>query len=205
CHHVPRDPRGDRLARRHLAGFPGSGDRGSVRVDDHPVPAPGLRSLAGGEGQVNSSMNNTPDGSTSRSVSAVAPKEGGGFPNPGLPPHVPRQADLSKAAEKRAERVVAAMFVLSVVGSVVSVLAYFLVSPTDSNIFAARRSHSVLWWSNLVAGLGLAIAVFLIGAAVVLLAKTMMPDEEMVEERHDIPSPDEAREVAGDITTDGLD
>src|SRR5699024_10883926 len=195
--------RGDRLARRHLAGFAGSGDRGSVRVDDHPVPAPGLRSLAGGEGQVNSSMNNTPDGSTSRSVSAVAPKQGGGFPHPGLPPHVPRQADLSKAAEERAERGVAAMVLLSVVGSVRLVLAYFLVTPTGANIFAAQRSPSALWWSNLITGLGLAIAVFFIGAAAVHWAKTLMPDEEMVEERHDIRSSDETREVAAGIITDG--
>src|SRR5699024_7402818 len=104
------------------------------------------RSVAVGEGQVNSSMNNTPDGSTSRSVSAVAPTECGGFPSPGLPPRVPRLADLSKAAEKRAERVVAAMFVLSVVGSVVFVLAYFLVTPTGANIFAAQGSPSALWW-----------------------------------------------------------
>src|SRR5699024_1988006 len=141
-------------------------------------------------------MNNTPDGSTSRSVSAVAPKEGGGFPNPGLPPHVPRQADLSKAAEKRAERVVAAMFVLSVVGSVVFVLAYFLVTPTGANIFAAQGSPGALWWSHLITGLGVAIAVFVIGAAAVHGAKAVMPEEVTVEERHDIRTADETREVA---------
>src|SRR5699024_12309630 len=124
-------------------------------------------------------MNHTPDGSTSRSVSAVAPKEGGGFPNPGLPPHVPRQADLSKAAEKRAERVVAAMFVLSVVGSVVVVLAYFLVTPTGANIFAAQGSPSALWWSKLVTALGQQNAGVYTGADAVQWAKTRRRDEWM--------------------------
>ncbi|MDN6302831.1 MAG: hypothetical protein L0J57_07275 [Brachybacterium sp.] len=150
-------------------------------------------------------MNNTSDGSSSRGISAVAPKEGGGFPNPGLPPHTPRQADLSKSAEKRAERIVAAMFLLSVVGTVVFIAAYFVVTPTGMNIFAEEGTSSALWWSNLVTGLGFAVAMFFIGAAAVHWAKTLMPDEEMVEERHDIRSSDETREAATDIINDGLE
>ena len=151
-------------------------------------------------------MNNNLDGSSpARGVSAIAPKEGGGFPNPGLPPHSPRQADLSKPAEKRAERVVAAMFLLSVIGTIVFIAAYFLVTPLGTNIFAEEGSSSALWWSNLITGLGFAVAVFFIGAAAVHWAKTLMPDEEMVEERHDIRSSDETREVAAGIITDGLE
>ncbi|MGO1228622.1 MAG: cytochrome bc1 complex Rieske iron-sulfur subunit [Brachybacterium sp.] len=150
-------------------------------------------------------MNNNLDGSSpARGVSAIAPKEGGGFPNPGLPPHVHRQADLSKAAEKRAERLVAGMFVLSVVGTVLFIAAYFLVTPTGINLFAEDGTPKALWWSNLTTGLGFAIAVFFIGAAAVHWAKTLMPDEEMVEERHDIRSSDETREIAAGIITDGL-
>ncbi len=37
------------------------------------------------------------------------------FENPGLPPHVPRGADLSEAAAKRAEKQVAGLFTLSIV------------------------------------------------------------------------------------------
>ena len=103
---------------------------------------------------MNASMNNNLDGSSpARGVSAIAPKEGGGFPNPGLPPHSPRQADLSKPAEKRAERVVAAMFLLSVIGTIVFIAAYFLVTPLGTNIFAEEGSSSALWWSNLITGL----------------------------------------------------
>ncbi|MEE1651324.1 Rieske 2Fe-2S domain-containing protein [Brachybacterium sp. J144] len=150
-------------------------------------------------------MNTNLDGTNpARGVSAVAPKEDGGFPNPGLPPHVHRQADHSKTAEKRAERLVAGMFLLSVLGTAVFIAAYFLVTPTGRNIFAEEGTPSALWWSNLVTGLGLAIAVFFIGAAAVHWAKTLMPDEEMVEERHDIRSSEETREVAAGIITDGF-
>lgn len=151
-------------------------------------------------------MNTNLDGTNpARGVSAIAPKEGGGFPNPGLPPHVHRQSDVSKAAEKRAERLVAGMFLLSVVGTAIFIAAYFLVTPTGTNIFAEEGSPTALWWSNLVTGLGLAIAVFFIGAAAVHWAKTLMPDEEWVEERHDIRSSDETREAAVGIITDGLE
>ena len=116
---------------------------------------------------MNASMNTNTDGSSPTRVSTLAPKEGGGFPNPGLPPHSPRQTDISKPAEKRAERLVAFMFLLSVVGTVIFIAAYFLVTPLDTNIFAEEGTPRALWWSNLVAGLGLAIAVFFIGAAAV--------------------------------------
>lgn len=151
-------------------------------------------------------MNNNLDGSSpARGVSAIAPKEGGGFPNPGLPPHVHRQADSDKHAERRAERIVAGMFLLSVLGTAVFIAAYFLVTPTGTNIFADEGTTRAVWWSNLVTGLGLAIAVFFIGAAAVHWAKTLMPDEEMVEERHALKGSDETREAAASIITDGLD
>ncbi|MFC7374298.1 Rieske 2Fe-2S domain-containing protein [Brachybacterium sp. GCM10030267] len=153
-------------------------------------------------------MNHDHDGASpdshARGASAVAPKEGGGFPNPGLPPHVHRQADESPAAAKRAERLVAGMFLLSVLGTAIFIAAYFVVTPTGTNLFAAQASPEALWWSNLITGLGLAIAVFFIGAAAVHWAKTLMPDEEMVEERHAIRGSEETREVAAGIITDGL-
>ncbi|GAA1330371.1 Rieske 2Fe-2S domain-containing protein [Brachybacterium rhamnosum] len=150
-------------------------------------------------------MNDNLDGSSpTRGVSAIAPKEGGGFPNPGLAPHVHRQADSDKRAERRAERVVAGLFLLSVLGTAVFIAAYFLVTPTGTNIFAEEGSTRAVWWSNLITGLGLAIAVFFIGAAAVHWAKTLMPDEEMVEERHALRGTDETRQAAAAIITEGL-
>lgn len=153
-------------------------------------------------------VNDNIDGTRpARGVSAIAPREDGGFPNPGLPPHQHRRADVDPRAEKRAERLVAVMFLLSVLGTALFIAAYFLVTPQpDSpNLFAEPGTPRALWWSNLVTGLGLAIAVFFIGAAAVHWAKTLMPDDEVVEERHPIRSTDESRGAAVGIITGGLD
>lgn len=151
-------------------------------------------------------MNNNLDGSSpERGISAIAPKEGGGFPNPGLPPHVHRQADTDPRAAKRAERVVAALFLLSVLGTVIFIAAYFLVTPEYTNLFADSGTWDALWWSNLTIGLGLAIAVFFVGAAAVHWAKTLMPDDEAIEERHPIRSSEESRTAAAEIITGGLE
>ena len=150
-------------------------------------------------------MNQNLDGSSpARGVSAIAPREDGGLPNPGLPPHVHRQADIDPKAEKRAERIVAAMFGISVIGTAIFIASYFVVTPTGTNLFAETGSTSALWWSNLITGLGLAIAVFFIGAAAVHWAKTLMPDEEMVEERHELKGSEETRAAAVDILTEGI-
>src|SRR5690625_2037124 len=151
-------------------------------------------------------MSTNHDGSSPRrGVSAIAPKEGGGFPNPGLPPHTHRQADTDPRAAKRAERVVAGLFLLSVLGTAIFLAAYFLVTPEHTNLFAESGSWDALWWSNLVIGLGLAIAVFFVGAAAVHWAKTLMPDDEAIEERHPIRSSEESRTAAAEIITGGLE
>ncbi|MDO5661632.1 MAG: ubiquinol-cytochrome C reductase, partial [Brachybacterium sp.] len=150
-------------------------------------------------------MQTNHDGTSPRvGVSAIVPREGGGFPNPGLPPHQRRRADIDKGAEKRAERLVAGMFGLSILGTIVFVLAYFLVTPQGTNIFAEQGSWSALWWSNLITGLGLAVGIFFIGAAAIHWGKTLMPDDEVVEERHDIGGNPDTQAAAGAIITGGL-
>lgn len=139
-----------------------------------------------------------------RGVSAIAERPGGGFPNPGLPPHEHRQSDVSRAAEKRAERIVAVLFLLSILGTVVFIAAYFAVTPQGRNIFAEEGSWAAVKWSNLITGLGFAAAVFFIGAGAVHWAKTLMPDTEEVEERHAMRGSEETREAAAGIITDGL-
>jgi hypothetical protein len=57
------------------------------------------------------------------------------FPNPGLPPHVPRMSDLDEKAARRAERQVATLFGLSAVAAVVFVVAYFAI---DSGLIASK-------------------------------------------------------------------
>ena len=45
------------------------------------------------------------------------------FANPGLPPHVPRMADLDEKSAKRAEKQVAALFGLSSLATVLFIVA----------------------------------------------------------------------------------
>src|SRR5699024_10471622 len=147
-----------------------------------------------GEGEVNSTMNNNLDGSSpERGISAIAPKEGGGFPNPGLPPHVHRQADTDPRAAKRAERGVAALFLLSVLGTVLCLAASFRVAPACRHRFCDSCAWDAPWWSNRPVGRGLASAVLRGGAAARHRAKALRTDGEAIEERHPIRSSEESR------------
>ena len=113
------------------------------------------------------------------------------FENPGLPPHVHRAADLDDRAARRAERIVAGLFGLSMVGTLIFLVAYFLVD-VETQTFVPVVGRTSL--SNVLLGVGLALALLGIGLGAVQWAKTLMPDEESVEERHPLRSSQEARD-----------
>lgn len=112
------------------------------------------------------------------------------FDNPGFPPHIHRAADLDERAAKRAEKQVATMFGLSMLGTLVFIVAYFAI-PMEKQIFIPGIGLANL--SNVVLGLSMAFGLLGIGVGAVHWAKTLMPDEEMVEERHPLRSSDDAR------------
>ncbi len=145
-----------------------------------------------------------PDTERNAAVTALMPPAGGGFPNPGLPPHELRQADVDPRSERRAERIVAALFIVSILGTVLFVASYFLFTPMGTNLLAEPGTLHAVKWNNFFTGLGLAIAVFFIGAAAVHWAKTLMPDHEMVEERHRVGGDPVSQKQAADIITGGL-
>ena len=122
------------------------------------------------------------------------------FQNPGLPPHAPRTTDLSEAAAKRAEKQVAALFALSIVGTIVFVLAYFLV---DIRATTYVPGIGVMALQHLLLGIGMAAALLGIGFGAVHWAKTLMPDEEVVEMRHPMRSSDADRAAVVQTLTDG--
>ena len=113
------------------------------------------------------------------------------FENPGLPPHVPRGADLSEAAAKRAEKQVAGLFTLSILGTVLFVLAYFLV---DIRTMAYLPGIGDMSLQHVLLGVGMGLALLGIGLGAVHWAKTLMPDEEVVEMRHPMRSSDADRD-----------
>lgn len=110
--------------------------------------------------------------------------------DPGLPAHVHRRADTDPKAAKKAERQVAILFLLSALGTITLIGSYIFI-PQDAFIF-----FPVLGTTNahqLFLGLGLAASLFFIGMGAIHWAKTLMPDEEVVIQRHEFRSPDEDR------------
>ena len=64
---------------------------------------------------------------TSGTVATAGQGVEGEFQNPGLPPHRPRLADTDPRAEKRAEKQVAILFAISVIGTLLFFYAYFFI------------------------------------------------------------------------------
>lgn len=123
------------------------------------------------------------------------------FENPGLPPHVHRAADDDPAAAKRAERQVATMFGLSMLATVVFLVSYFAI-PDEATFFFPGIGLAKT--QNVVLGLSLGIAIFLIGIGAVHWAKTLMSDVEVVEERHAQASTPEQRAKAVTTVSEGV-
>ena len=111
--------------------------------------------------------------------------------DPGLPAHVHRRADDDEKYAKKAELQVAILFGLSAVGTLLLITSYIFI-PTDSFIFIPIMGETNA--HQLFLGLGMALALFCIGAGAIHWAKTLMPDTEVIAERHEFRSEDEDRE-----------
>jgi len=110
--------------------------------------------------------------------------------DPGLPAHAHRKADHDEAAAKRAERQVAILFMLSALGTVLFIYSYIWIAQdiyVYVPIIGTSNAH------QLFLGLGLTFSLFFIGAGAVHWAKTLMPDEEVIAQRHEMRSSDEDR------------
>ncbi|OOP59474.1 ubiquinol-cytochrome C reductase [Arthrobacter sp. SRS-W-1-2016] len=142
-------------------------------------------------------MGNHSDGSPNHSgtVATAGQNDVEKFQDPGLPPHRLRLADTDPRAAKRAERQVAILFGISVIGTVIFLVSYFAIDlHTDGSIATIRNQ-------NLLLGLGTAFAMLGIGTGIVHWAKALMPDHEVSEERHAIRT-EEDRQAAVRIVED---
>jgi ubiquinol-cytochrome c reductase iron-sulfur subunit len=110
--------------------------------------------------------------------------------DPGLPAHQHRQADTDPIAAQRAERQVAILFGLSAVGTLLLIYSYIFIK-SDKFIFIPVLGNTNS--QQLGLGMGMAIALFCIGAGAIHWAKTLMPDEEVIAQRHEFRSDDEDR------------
>lgn len=112
--------------------------------------------------------------------------------DPGLEPHRVRMTDKSVKHEKNAVRQVTTLFVLSMLGSAFALYAYFAF-PIELGNMASVRSNT------LFLGLGITLGLLGIGIGAVHWAKTLMPDNEVSEERHLTRGSDEKRAAAVEI------
>ena len=110
--------------------------------------------------------------------------------DPGLPAHVHRRADTDPKAALRAERQVAILFALSALGTLILIYSYIFIKD-DVFIFIPIMGDTNL--HQLGIGMGMAIALFCIGAGLIHWAKTLMPDEEVIAQRHEFKSEEEDR------------
>ena len=124
------------------------------------------------------------------------------FEDPGLPPHIHRHGDDDEAAARRYERQVATLFGVSMLATVLFVVAYFAVGE-DTVVTLPIIGRTLALHAAL--GVTLGLSLLCIGLGAIHWAKTLMPDTEVVEERHELRSPDEAREGAVQVLRDGLE
>lgn len=115
-------------------------------------------------------------------------------PDPGLHEPDPRYTDVEPRAQKRAERQVAGMFILSSILVVASVVAYVALG-----IDGGEEGVNVgdVQISNFALGMTLGLAMLLIGVGAVQWARALMTSPEIAEKRKPaLRSSDDAREDA---------
>ena len=115
------------------------------------------------------------------------------YENPGLPAHVYRRSDTDPKTAARREREVATFFGLSTLGTLLFIVAYFAIKPAGAS---GNDMLEKVGLSTRLLGLGLGLALFCIGVGAIHWAKTLMPDDEIVSERHPMRSSDEDRAAA---------
>lgn len=143
-------------------------------------------------------MGNHSDGVKAHTSAVVTSQEASQerFPDPGLPPHAPRLTDVDSKKAKGAERQVVLLFVISILGSLLFWVGYFGIE-VSGNFYDVMNpeANKMLRLQNLLMGLGIAFAMFGIGIGIVHWARSLMPDHEMVEERHAVTSEEDRAEA----------
>jgi ubiquinol-cytochrome c reductase iron-sulfur subunit len=121
-------------------------------------------------------------------------------PDPGIPEHVERWADVDPEASRRAERQVAACFGAVPLLTVGFIVVYFFVPKTWAVDFAGLHAQASNFWLGLLGG----TSVLLVGIGAVQWARLIMGDHEISEERHPAGSNAEQREGALEEVNEGI-
>jgi ubiquinol-cytochrome c reductase iron-sulfur subunit len=92
------------------------------------------------------------------------------------------------AHAKRAERLVAAMFVLAFLAGCGFIAAYIGLEVGQSTLPSGANTVVAALRSNLALGTSLAVALLALGTGSMIWVRHLTPDVEIAEERHDLPS-----------------
>ncbi len=103
-------------------------------------------------------------------------------------------------AEKRAERSVALCFVVAALAGV-AFIVYFCAGSWKWHLPGTAQNFR--FYTPILGGLLAALLLFM-GLGMVLWAKLLMPEEEVVQERHDVPTTEEDRLIAEGTLVTGL-
>jgi ubiquinol-cytochrome c reductase iron-sulfur subunit len=108
------------------------------------------------------------------------------IPNPGLPEHEHRLADVDPGLERATERAISAMFGVAALLMVAFCVAYFTID----------RDQTFLGFDalNVALGVTLGLGLLLIGLGAIQWAKKLMGDQEIIEYRHTSASSQSDRE-----------
>jgi ubiquinol-cytochrome c reductase iron-sulfur subunit len=134
---------------------------------------------------------------TPRTVSpgtAVVPTDA--IENPGHQPHRLRVTDLDPKKEKSADRTVSILFFLSIIGSILAVVFYFVFPIVPGDLASVRIN-------TLSLGVAISLGLLGIGIGAVHWAKALMSDAEITEERHGTRGSDKTRARAVEVFTLG--
>jgi len=118
----------------------------------------------------------------------------GGLPAADVP-HRPRASDVDPRAARRVERQVSAMFLLAVIMVILFVAAYVGIDPYTLVYIPVLGEVGA---QNVALGFTFGLGVFAIGAGAIQWAKKLMPDVEVVQERHSMQSDGEETDAAVD-------
>lgn len=110
-----------------------------------------------------------------------------------LPHNEVRRSDVSPKQAKYQQRLISLLFGLSMLCAVIFVVSYVQIPIDDTIAIPFLGTWSKM---NTILGLSFGLGSFFIGAGVIQWAKQLMSHREMVQSRHPLRSPDDAREDA---------
>ena len=123
-------------------------------------------------------------------------------PQPAPVEHEWRSTDVDPRAARRAERQIAGFFSASALLVLLSVVFYVVTPTTDYLALPVLGDINAV---NALVGTCWGLAIFLIGIGAIHWAKKLMPDVEVVEDRHPMRSDDEDREDVARVFSAGAE